>query len=80
MGRPPEFSELVVIVVVVTIVVVIVVAMAPAFALCSFEFLMALMGLLTVFAVTVDGVTQFFFGLVDAPFAFIVAIGACRHR
>jgi len=79
-GRPTEFSGLVLVVVMIVVVIVIVVAMAPAFALCSFEFLMALMGLSTVFAVTLNGVTQFFFGLVDAPFAFIVAIGACRHR
>ena len=68
------------VVVVVVIVVVVVVVTAPAFALRSFEFLMALVGLLAVFAVTLDGVAQFFFGLMDAPFAFVVLIGACRHR
>jgi nicotinamide riboside transporter PnuC len=70
----------VVVVVVVAVVVVVVIVTAPAFALCSFEFLMTLVGLLTVFAVTLDGVAQFFFGLMDAPFAFVVAIGVCRHR
>ncbi|HEX9110398.1 MAG TPA: hypothetical protein VF845_02890 [Terriglobales bacterium] len=68
------------IVVVVTVVVTIVVAMAPAFAFCFFEFLAALVGLLTVFAVMLDGASQFFLGLMDAPFALFVVIGACRYR
>jgi hypothetical protein len=82
MGRPAEFSGLVVIVVVVTIMVVIVVAvvMSPAAALCFFEFLAALVGLTTVLAVTLDGLAQFLLGLMNAPFAFVVAIGAGWHR
>jgi hypothetical protein len=71
---------LIVVVVVVVIVIMVVIVTAPAFALCSFEFLMALVGLLAVFAVTLDGVAQFFFGLMDTPFAFVVLIGVGRHR
>jgi hypothetical protein len=70
----------VVVMIVVVVVIVVMIVTAPAFALRSFEFLMALVGLLTVFAVTLDGVAQFFFGLMDAPFALVVVIGACRHR
>jgi hypothetical protein len=62
------------------VVIVVMIVTAPAFALCFFEFLRALVGLLTVFAVMLDGVAQFFFGLMDALFAFVVLIGACRHR
>jgi len=82
MGRPAEFSGLVVIVVVVTIMVVIVVAvvMSPAAALCFFEFLAALVGLTTVLAVALDRDAQLFFGLMDLPFAFVIAIGAGRYR
>jgi nicotinamide riboside transporter PnuC len=72
-----------VIVVVVTIVVVIAIAMSPAAALCFFKLLAALVGLATVFAVTLDGGAPFLFGLMDAPFAAllaIVAISAGRHR
>lgn len=79
-GRPTEFSGLVVIVVVVMIVVTIVIAMSPAAALYFFQFLAALVGLATVFAVTLNGSAQFFFGLMDASFAFVVAIGAGWHR
>jgi hypothetical protein len=66
----------VVISVVVSVMVVITSAAAPHF----FQFLMALVGLPTVFAVTVDGVAQFFFGLMDASFAFVVTVGTCWHR
>ncbi|MBZ5548513.1 MAG: hypothetical protein LAO22_11255 [Acidobacteriia bacterium] len=66
------------IVIVVTIVVAVV--MSPAAALCFFELLAALVGLATVFAVMLDGFSQFLFGLMNALFALVVAIGARWNR
>jgi hypothetical protein len=82
MSGPPnaEVSGLVLVVVVIMVVIVVMIVIASAAAPYLFELLVALVGLLTVFAVTLDSIAQFFFGLMNLPFAFVVAIGACRQR
>jgi hypothetical protein len=69
-----------VVVIVISVVISVVIVITPAAAPHFFQFLMALVGLPTVFAMTVNGVAQFFFGLMDASFAFVVPVGAGWHR